>query len=448
MSKMLIADDEKFMLDVLLRMMKKEGYEVFGAKDGAEGLEIASRVKPDLIITDLRMPETDGKEMIRVLREAGMNMPVIVMTAFGSIDEAVECLKLGANDFITKPFDLSLLLKRVNSLLEKAEKKEKPVKQKAKLIGESPAFINTMELAKKSAPSHIPVLLLGDTGTGKEVVAGYIHENSERSKKPFFAVNCVSIPHELIESEFFGYKKGAFTGAYEDKDGLFHAVDGGTLFIDEIGELPEDIQVKLLRFLENSKFSRVGDTKVIQADIRFIFATNKNLKTLVEKGRFRSDLYYRINIFPIYLPPLRERPEDIEILAKHFISSEKPAMKTSLDFIKMLNKHKWPGNIRELKHFIERAVLLDKDGILNEEDIPGDFFNGIMEKDISLNREIGNFNEIKTNIIRTFEYNYFTNLLDHTGWNINKASRLSGLSRKTIYQKIETLKIKKNVELT
>ncbi|MCK5399175.1 sigma-54-dependent Fis family transcriptional regulator, partial [bacterium] len=292
----------------------------------------------------------------------------------------------------------------------------------------------------------IPILLQGETGTGKEVFARTIHRNSKRSKGNYISVNCGAIAQELIESELFGYMKGAFTGAYEDKEGIFQAADGGTVFLDEIGDLSMTAQVKLLRFLENSTFMKVGGTKEKKVDIRLIFATNRDLRSLIKEKKFREDLYYRINIFPVFIPSLKERLDDIEILAKKFLAESKSGMSLSSDVLKLMKKHNWPGNIRELKHFIERMSIISDSDEITPEDVPADFFNAVMQKEYASSEHLGKYMDVKNKVVRSFDFNYFSNLLDSTGWNINQASRLSGVSRKTIYQKIEDLELKKDLK--
>ncbi|MCK5598079.1 sigma-54-dependent Fis family transcriptional regulator [bacterium] len=446
MNKILILDDEKFLREGIEKILRKKGFKVFSGKNGIEGLEILKENAVDIIITDLRMPDMDGAEFILKIRENGLRIPVIVLTAFGTIEQAVETLRGGASDFLTKPFALDQLLNRIKDLLHPAKTGRAKNGEKGDILGNSPAIRNALELTLKGAQKDIPILLQGETGTGKEVFARTIHRNSKRSKGNYISVNCGAIAQELIESELFGYMKGAFTGAYEDKEGIFQAGDGGTVFLDEIGDLSMTAQVKLLRFLENSTFMKVGGTKEKKVDIRLIFATNRDLRSLIKEKKFREDLYYRINIFPVFIPSLKERLDDIEILAKKFLAESKSGMSLSSDVLKLMKKHNWPGNIRELKHFIERMSIISDSDEITPEDVPADFFNAVMQKEYASSEHLGKYMDVKNKVVRSFDFNYFSNLLDSTGWNINQASRLSGVSRKTIYQKIEDLELKKDLK--
>ncbi|MCD6580156.1 sigma-54-dependent Fis family transcriptional regulator [bacterium] len=444
MSKILVIDDEKYMLNAIKQFLEVNNFKVTTAQNGKIAYDILSKNTFDIIISDLKMPEMDGLTLIKKIKKTKIITPIIVLTAFGTMDDAVECMKVGANDFLAKPFKVDELLKTINKLLRPKDSDHKGIiNKKLNMIGESPAFRSVIDLAQRIAKEDIPVLLLGETGVGKEEFAKMIHIHSPRSKGNFISVNCGAIPQELIESELFGYKKGAFTGAYDDKKGIFESGNNGTVFLDEIGDLPLPAQIKLLRFLENNTFLPIGDTKEKKVNIRMIFATNKDLKKQVKIKEFREDLYYRINIFPIYIPPLRERKEDIPLLIKEFIGSVNREIKVDSKFYKMVKKYNWPGNIRELKHFIERVVFLDNDNFLGIEDIPRDFYNNVHQKELIKSTEIDNFHKLKNEMIKTFEFSYFSNLLEQTGWNINKAAKLSGLSRKSIYQKIENLNIKK-----
>ncbi len=444
MSNILVVDDEKYMLNAIKQFLALNNFQVTTAGNGKIAYDILSKNSFDIIISDLKMPEMDGLTLIKKIRKSKIITPIIVLTAFGTMDDAVECMKFGANDFLAKPFKIDELLNTIKKLLTTPSGNiEIDMDKNLNLIGESPAFKSAMDLAERIAKEDVPVLLLGETGVGKEEFAKLIHTSSNRSGENFISVNCGAIPRELIESELFGYRKGAFTGAYSDKKGIFESANNGSVFLDEIGDLPMSAQVKLLRFLENHTFLPIGDAKERKVNIRMVFATNKNLRKQVEKNEFREDLYYRINIFPIYIPPLRERKEDIPILIRKFVGEIKRGITIADDFYKVLTKYNWPGNIRELKHFIERLSFLDSDNIFDVSDIPRDFYNSVHQKDLIKNTKIDNFHKLKNEVIKSFEFSYFSNLLEQTGWNINKASKLSGLSRKSIYQKIEDLDIKK-----
>lgn len=383
MAKILIIDDERAIRNTLKEILEFEGYTIDVAENGRAGLDRALAGSYDLIFTDIKMPELDGLEFLSHYR-AGMaehnseEAPVVVITGHGSVDTAVEALKGGAFDFIQKPLDLNRLLLTTKhalehkSLVQETKVLRKKVGKRNQMIGESPAIERVRAIIDKVAPTEARVLITGSNGTGKEVVAHLIYENSQRAKGPMVEVNCAAIPSELIESELFGHMKGSFTGAVKDRAGKFEQADGGTLFLDEIGDMSLSAQTKVLRALQENEITRVGSDKTIKVNVRVIAATNKDLKKEIEKGNFREDLYHRLNVIPIHVPDLKDRKEDIPLLVNHFIQqicAEQGWKAKSIndDAIKALQHHDWPGNIRELRNVIERLIILSADTITAED---------------------------------------------------------------------------------
>ena len=383
MAKILIIDDERAIRNTLKEILEFEGYTIDVAENGRAGLDRALAGAYDLIFTDIKMPELDGLEFLSHYR-AGMaehnseEAPVVVITGHGSVDTAVDALKGGAFDFIQKPLDLNRLLLTTKhalehkSLVQETKVLRKKVGKRNQMIGESPAIERVRAIIDKVAPTEARVLITGSNGTGKEVVAHLIYENSQRAKGPMVEVNCAAIPSELIESELFGHMKGSFTGAVKDRAGKFEQADGGTLFLDEIGDMSLSAQTKVLRALQENEITRVGSDKTIKVNVRVIAATNKDLKKEIEKGNFREDLYHRLNVIPIHVPDLKDRKEDIPLLVNHFIQqicAEQGWKAKSIndDAIKALQHHDWPGNIRELRNVIERLIILSADTITAED---------------------------------------------------------------------------------
>ena len=383
MAKILIIDDERAIRNTLKEILEFEGYTIDVAENGRAGLDRALAGSYDLIFTDIKMPELDGLEFLSHYR-AGMaehnseEAPVVVITGHGSVDTAVDALKGGAFDFIQKPLDLNRLLLTTKhalehkSLVQETKVLRKKVGKRNQMIGESAAIKRVRAIIDKVAPTEARVLITGSNGTGKEVVAHLIYENSQRAKGPMVEVNCAAIPSELIESELFGHMKGSFTGAVKDRAGKFEQADGGTLFLDEIGDMSLSAQTKVLRALQENEITRVGSDKTIKVNVRVIAATNKDLKKEIEKGNFREDLYHRLNVIPIHVPDLKDRKEDIPLLVNHFIHqicAEQGWKAKSIndDAIKALQHHDWPGNIRELRNVIERLIILSADTITAED---------------------------------------------------------------------------------
>jgi len=380
----LVADDEASQRQLMRAVLEKD-FAVAAAANGEEARQLLTQRKFDLVITDERMPAMSGSELVRWMRENLPDTPVIVLTAFGSIQTAVEAIKLGAADYLTKPLkspdELRLVVSRV---LEQRLFENERVVQRAEseglfpiadIVAESQSMKTALELADRVAAQTTTVLLTGESGTGKEVLARFLHRRSPRSEASFVAVNCAALSETLLESELFGHEKGAFTGAVQARQGRFELAHGGTLFLDEIAEMSSDLQAKLLRVLQEKEFERVGGTRTITVDVRVIAATNRGLTSLVERGRFREDLYYRLNVFPIHLPPLRERREDIVPLAEHFLARLVKRMgigprRLTAEAKSVLSNYDWPGNVRELQNAIERALIIARSDEISPEDLP------------------------------------------------------------------------------
>src|SRR5258706_4412445 len=368
--QILVVDDEANLRRVLTAQLSRDGYEVHSAPDGEAGLTLLREHHIDLVITDLRMPKMDGMELLRQALRIDAELPVVILTAHGTVDNAVEALKTGAFDYITKPFDqaeVRTIVKkalRTRDLADTEATREEAEGAGARfgIIGESEAIVSIYTILERVADTPTTVLITGESGTGKELIARALHENSSRKDRPFIKVNCAAIPKDLMESELFGYERGAFTGAVTSKLGRFELASGGTLFLDEIAEIPVEMQVKLLRVLQESEFERVGGIKTIRVDVRLVAATNRDLKREIAAGTFREDLYYRLNVGPIALPALRERISDIPLLSRHFVAKFHARLKKNVsgiepDAMDRLIAYGWPGNIRELENVLERAIL-------------------------------------------------------------------------------------------
>jgi len=368
MAKILIIDDEAPIRRTLREILEYEKYKISDAGDGEQGLELISKEKYDLVLCDIKMPRMDGIEVMTKAAEIS-DVPFVMISGHGNIETAVECIKKGAFDFITKPLDLNRLLITIRNALDKSrlitETKalKKKVSKKYEMVGKSPAMENIKQIIEKVAPTNARVLITGENGTGKELVAHWLHQKSERSHAPFIEVNCAAIPSELIESELFGHEKGSFTSAIKQRKGDFEQAHGGTIFLDEIGDMSLSAQAKVLRALQENKITRVGGEKEIPVDVRVIAATNKNLKEEIKNGNFREDLYHRLSVILINVPPLRERKEDIETLSQYFIEqfaaeNGKPPLELDIEAVEALKQLPWTGNIRELKNVIERLSIL------------------------------------------------------------------------------------------
>lgn len=435
----LIIDDEKKICSLLARIIELEGFKVFQANTGNEGLKILANNDVYVVITDVKLPDINGIELVKKIKKIRPHAEVINLTAFGTIADGVMAMRNGAFDYITKGDDNDKIIPLVYKALDKAklqyrvtELENKIIKKYsfASILGQSKAIIEAISLAQKVALTDTIVLLLGETGTGKEVFAQAIHYESLRKMKPFVAVNCSSFHHELLESELFGHKVGAFTGAVKDKMGLLEEADGGTIFLDEIGEMNLDLQAKLLRVLENQIFIKVGDTQNSKVNVRIIAATNKDLKKEAEEGRFRLDLYYRLSVFSIELPSLSQRRSDILMLAKHYLKEfatklNRSDFKMNENFEELLIKHSWKGNIRELKNVMERVVILAEEPLLNVNLLPYEFHTE------------GITNESDVMKLENVEKRHIEKILKYTGGNKTETARLLGIGLTTLYRKIE-----------
>jgi len=385
-SQILVIDDEKNYLLILETILGEEGYSVTALNDPEMALNYLDESEVDVVITDMKMPAISGQEVLEHMRKNYPHIPVLIMTAYGSIDGAVEAMKCGAFDYISKPFSNEELVLSVRKavMLSRSEQEIIRLRQTLaeqhgphKLVGRSKPIREVLQMVSKVAPSKSTVLVTGESGTGKELIAKAIHYSSPRKDGPFISVNCMSLSPGVLESEIFGHEKGSFTGATAMKKGRFELADGGTLFLDEIGELSSDLQVKLLRVLQEKAFERVGGSRTITVDIRLVVATNKDLKKEVEQGNFREDLYYRLNVVNINLPPLRERREDIPVLVAHFMrklsgESDKAAKKFAPEALEYLTAYEWPGNVRQLENVVERCMVLAAKDVIGVEDLPSE----------------------------------------------------------------------------
>jgi two-component system, NtrC family, response regulator PilR len=382
MAKILVVDDDQGMREFLEIMLKREGYGVAAVESAEKAINLSRKDRFDLVITDLKMPKMDGIEFLKRIKDIDQDMTVILITAFASAETALCAMKEGAYDYIEKDFNVEDLIKIIRTALDKKGVKREgeflrdgeDVVSFGRMISKSKEMIKIFNTIKKVAETSTNVLILGESGTGKELVAKAIHENSTRKNMPFIVINCGGVPENLLESEFFGYMKGAFTGAYGDKAGLFEIARGGTIFLDEIGDLPQFLQVKLLRIVQEKTFRRVGGAEDIRVDVRIISATNQDLQVKVKDGSFREDLYYRLNVIPIQLPPLRNRPEDIPVLTTYFIEKysrefTKVVKTISTYALELLMNYPFPGNIRELENIMERSVALETSSIILPENL-------------------------------------------------------------------------------
>jgi DNA-binding NtrC family response regulator len=382
--RVVVIDDEVNAAAALETLLKEDGYEAARANDARSGLLLVEKTDPDVVLTDLRMPGMDGLELLASIKKTRPETMVVLMTAYGTVKTAVKAMKLGAEDYLGKPIDVEELEVVLQKTLEKKRLLEETHVLKARLdhkykfenlVGESPGMLQVFKAIRQVAPSSASVLLLGESGTGKELFAQAIHQNSPRRTKPFIRVACASLPETLLESELFGHEKGSFTGALYTRAGRFESADGGTLFLDEIGDISPTVQVKLLRFLEEKEFERVGGNRTFKVDVRIVAATHRDLKKKIEEGTFREDLYYRLNVIEIHIPPLREREGDIPLLAHHFLkryaaANGKEVSGLSDEVLAMLWRHPWPGNVRELENAMERAVVLSDQPVLMPSHFP------------------------------------------------------------------------------
>jgi two-component system response regulator AtoC len=456
----LIVDDELNIRRVLAAMLKREGYEVTAAADGEQALLVLQKTPVHVVVTDLVMPRLGGLELLKRVSADFPDVPVIVITAHGSVDTAVAALKSGAFDYITKPFEQDELKKVIAKAARAHDLERQNVHgpsgdgEKPPLVGQSPAMKSIYDIIAKVADSPSTVLITGESGTGKELVAQALHRGSSRRDKPLIKVNCAAIPKDLVESELFGYEKGAFTGAVGSKPGRFELADGGTLFLDEIGEVPVEMQVKLLRALQESEFERVGGIKTLRVDVRLIAATNRDLKQLIAGGRFREDLYYRLNVVPISLPALRERKEDIPLLVQHFIEKYdkrlgKKVERVEDEGLQFLLGYSWPGNIRELENLMERSVLFAEGPTILGSSLPDSLRERAPGSTVPI-AAVGplgaiaapsgaSMKEIVRHAQAELERELITRALEETSGNVTRAAKRLQISRKSLQIKMKEL---------
>lgn len=441
--KLLIVDDDESALESLEQVFEREGFEVLLAENGQKAMDVARKEDVSVVLADLRMPGMDGMGLLKGLKAVRPEVEVVIMTAFGTIEKAVEAMREGAYDFVTKPLRRPLVVRSVTRAAEKAALKAENLRLRAQLeavsserviIGSSPAMKRVLETVAQVAQASATVLIQGESGTGKELVARAIHRMSPRVGKPFVAVNCAAIPVSLMESELFGHERGAFTGAIARRDGRFKLADGGTLFLDEVAELDPLVQAKLLRVLQEGEFERLGGTQTIRVDVRVIASSNKPLMDLVRQKKFREDLFYRLNVITVDLPPLRDRKEDIPLLAQHFLAkfsrrNNKDVRAISREAMELLMAHDWPGNVRELENTIEHAVVLCRGDTIKVEDLPE-----LVAKEGParqyLTIQLGTpLEEVEQKVIQE--------TLRMTNGNKRLAAQLLGIATRTIYRKLE-----------
>jgi DNA-binding NtrC family response regulator len=452
MQRILVIDDEESIRDLLKDYLETRGYEVTTTGDGESGLTMLKEEKFDLYLLDLMMPGISGLDVLKAAREEKISVPSIVITAFASVQTAVEAMQSGAFDYITKPFDLKnvdIAIKRaldVSRLQEENVRLKKELKKKFgyhKIIGNSPPIQNVTKFIEKIADTDSTVLITGESGTGKELVAKTIHYNSSRSRKSFVPLNCAAIPKDILESELFGHEKGAFTGAINTRLGRFEMAHNGTLFLDEIGELAPSLQVKLLRVLQEKEFERVGGIKTIKVDVRILAATNRNLEKAVKDGTFREDLYYRLNVIPLHLPPLRKMKEDIPLLIDHFIAEiskrkKRDQPRISGESMDCITGYRWPGNVRELENLIERLIILKEGDDVTPDDLPERVHEMRYTRDTSVKTQVLSREGVDLNVmLDEIENNMIVQALEISKGVKSKAAGLLGLNRTTLIEKLK-----------
>lgn len=449
MNSILIIDDEKQICESIKMILEYEDYYVEYSTDSEEGLEKATSRKFDAILLDIQMPGMNGFEVLKKIKEEDSEINVIIISAFGNVENAIKATKLGAFDFIEKPIDRDKLLISVrnacdnSNLLRENKEMKKSFLGEGLIIGQSKPILNILEMVDKIAPSDVRVLITGDNGTGKELIARSIHNKSERKLNKFVEVNCAAIPNELIESELFGHEKGSFTGAHQQRIGKFELANKGTLFLDEVGDMSLQAQAKVLRAIEDGKIERVGGNKKIDVDVRIITATNKNLKEEIEKGNFREDLFHRLNVIPLHIPPLKERLDDIPLLVKHFaeeisLKHKKVIPAFSDDAIKLLQLLPWSGNVRELRNIVERIIIIINKKEISKRDI--EFLLPYEKANVENLIDISNtFQDFKDKAERAF----ILKQLEANNWNISKTADVLEIQRSHLYNKMKKYGIEK-----
>ncbi|MBN1782497.1 sigma-54-dependent Fis family transcriptional regulator [bacterium] len=446
MAEILLVDDEKSVRTTLSLMLKRSGYQVEEAVNGEEALKMIKAHFYDLVVTDLKMEPVDGMEVLRQVKAANKTTEIVVMTAYSTVESGVEAMKLGAYDYIQKPFDKDeflILIKKAlerKDLISEVEHLQNELREKYRfenIVGNSNAMMEVLSMVSKVAKTDSTVLITGQSGTGKELIAKATHLNSRRKNRAFITINCGALPENLQESELFGHVRGAFTGAIKDKRGLFQEASGGTLFLDEIGETALSTQVKLLRFLQDGEIRRVGENEPVYVDVRLIAATNKDLKKQIEEGKFREDLYYRLNVIPIDLPAVSERRDDIPLLAAHFLKiyaerTKKNNPLISPDAMKYLMDYDWPGNVRELENVIERAMILAPKNVIQPDDLPAALLE-CERKPVTETQTLPGGDQT----LEELEKQHILMTLEKYDWNQKKASDILGISTTTLWRKLK-----------
>ena len=449
MARILVVDDDRDMEQMLVEFIRGRGDEAVGVNSGAQALMTLQREKVDLVLSDLKMKGMDGLELLQSIKSKYPNLHVVIMTAFGSIDTAIEAIKMGAADYLTKPFKMELVSFTLDKVLRSVEMERENTRLRSavqrqnsfqEIIGRSKPMKDNFNLIGRIGPTNSNVLISGESGTGKELVAKAVHNESTRAKQVFIAINCAAIPEGLLESELFGSAKGSYTGSVADKKGLFEEANKGTLFLDEIGEMPQGLQTKLLRAIQDKQIRRVGEMTSRPVDVRIISATNKPLEQLIRDGSFREDLYYRLNVIPIRLPPLRERTEDIPLLVNAFLEKYSPDPKqpkrASKEALKVLGRSPWRGNVRELENVIERACVLSTNEELQPEDF--DLAPAAPQKEEILQALTENFPTLKE-----IEAYYIQRVLEYTHYHKERTADILGINRRTLLRKEQTFDLNK-----
>lgn len=442
--RVLVADDEKNMRWVLRQALEGDGYEVVEAADGQQAIEAIAEQEPDVLILDHKMPSPDGMEVLKRVRAEGRRFPIIMLTAHGNIESAVEAMKAGATEYLTKPFDLDELklsidkALKVEALAAEVERLREELERDwdiEGIVAADPAMLEVLAKVEKVAPTNATVMIYGESGTGKELVARAIHRLSPRAHRPFVSVSAAALPESLLESELFGYEKGAFTGALTAKPGRFELANEGTLFLDEVGDVSAAVQVKLLRVLQERTFERLGGTRSIEVDVRIVAATNRDLQQLIADGTFREDLFYRLNVVPLTIPPLRKRPADIPLLVAHFLEKHGAGSRTiSPQAMEALVRYQWPGNVRELENTIERITILSHGEVIEAQDLPAEVRAGASafergSRSVTLPEEGLDLEETELDLIRQ--------ALDRAGGSVPRAAKLLGLTTRTLEARME-----------
>jgi two-component system nitrogen regulation response regulator NtrX len=469
--RILVIDDEAAIRDSLRMILEYENYQFIGASNGQEGLALVQRDRPDLVLLDIKMPGMDGMEVLRKLRAIDETLPVVMISGHGTTATAVEAIRSGAIDFLDKPLSSERVIVTLQNALERSELRTEnrelklAMESRYEIVGHSPAIRKVLDEVRRAAPTNATVLLLGESGVGKELVARTIHKNSPRAAHRFVQVNCAAIPEELIESELFGHEKGSFTGATEKQIGKFEQADRGTIFLDEVGDMSHKTQAKVLRVLQEQEVERIGSARTIKVDVRVIAATNKNLEEAIQRGEFREDLYFRLNVIPIVVPPLRERREDIPLLVQHFarqMSEEHNLRPKRFDPAAMeaLQRHRWRGNIRELRNTVERVLIMTPSDVVRLEDLPLEVRGGEIPRAAAgpaaaaagAGQLVPGLTQMAAAAATLREFKdaaeraYLVQKLRENNWNISKTAEVIDTPRSNLYKKLEQYGIKQEID--